>query len=491
MNRNLKHLYEFGPFRLDATERLLLRDGDLIPLTPKAFDLLLAMVEQPGRLLEKAALLKAVWPDSFVEENNLADNVSRLRKALGEGEQGMKFIETIPKRGYRFVAVVRNQESVVTRPVVEQATPPTDAHEFHPTAPAANSRPPWRKRSVAILRVLVFVAPALIAAALWVDFWVRKKIELYRLEVQGELFVTKSTEDDVRNGIEFFNRAVVLDPNSATAHAGLAVGWIFLSDLHTSPREAMPKAKASAMKAIELDEKSANPHVSLGMIKMQYEWDWPGAEEEFKRAIALDPGRAAAHQLYGWLLIAVGRFEEGQAETKRALETDPLNDFQLWGRGLSFYFARQYEPAIEQYRRAIGVTPRSHWSHMLLGWAYEQQDKFSDAIAELKQSSRLTDNPQALASLGHAYAASGGRAEAQKVIAELQDSAKRKYVSPFDMAVIYAGLQEKEQALAWLEKAYEERSGWLALWLKVDPRFDKLRSDPRFRNLLLRTGHVL
>jgi tetratricopeptide (TPR) repeat protein len=305
------------------------------------------------------------------------------------------------------------------------------------------------------------------------------------------VFVAKWTEDDVRNGIEYFNRAVVVDPKSAIAHAGLAVGWIFLSDLHISPREAMPKAKAAAMKAIELDETLANAHVSLAMIKMQYEWDWPGAEQEFKRAIALDPAHNPAHQLYGWLLTAVGRFEEAQAETKRALEADPLDDFNLWGLGLSFYFARQYEQAIEQYRRAIGVTPRSYWSHMLLGWAYEQQGKFSDAIAELKQSNRLTDNPQALASLGHAYAVSGGRTETQKVIVELQDSAaKRRYVSPYDIATIYAGLQEKEQALAWLEKAYEERSGWLALWIKVDPKFDKLRSDPRFHNLLLRTGHV-
>ena len=177
------------------------------------------------------------------------------------------------------------------------------------------------------------------------------------------------------------------------------------------------------MKALQLDETSASAHVSLGMIKMQYEWDWAGAEQEFKRAIALAPEYNTAHQLYGWYLIAVGRFDEAQAEMKRALESDPLNDFGLWGLGDSFYFARQYEQAIEQYRRAIGVEPKLYWSHLMLGWAYEQQGKFTEAIAELNQARRLNDSPQVLASLGHVYAVSGQRAEAQTVIAELQETA--------------------------------------------------------------------
>jgi tetratricopeptide (TPR) repeat protein len=158
--------------------------------------------------------------------------------------------------------------------------------------------------------------------------------------------------------------------------------------------------------------------------------------------------------------------------------------------GLSHYFARQYEQAIEQSRRAIGVDSTSYWSHMLLGWAHEQKGGFSAAIDDLSQASRLCDNPQVIASLGHAYAASGSRAEAQKVIAALRVSSNRRYVSPYDVAGIYAGLGDKEQALVWLEKAYEDRSGWLALWVKVDPKFDALRTEPRFRNLLHRIGHA-
>ena len=490
MQENLKHLYEFGPFRLDAEERLLLRDGEVVPLTPKAFDLLLALLEQPGHLLEKDALMKAVWPDSFVEENNLADNISRLRKALGEGENGQKFIETIPKRGYRFVAEVRKQNGLGAGPFVEEAAPPAGVGERPPISPGVSFPVSRGNRSTTILRVLSLLAPVLIGVGLWQYFKLEKRAEVRQLEFKGNFYLGRWTEDEIRKGIEYYNRAIALDPNSVSAYSGLAAGWNFLSDLHISPREAQPKAKAATLKVLQLDEASASAHVSLGMIKMEYEWDWAGAEQEFKRAIALDPEYNTAHQLNGWRLIAVGRFDEAQAEMKRTLESDPLNDFGMWGLGDSFYFARQYEHAIEQYRRAIGVEPKLYWSRLMLGWAYEQQGKYSDAIAELNQAYRLNDGPQVLASLGHAFAVSGQRIEAQKALTDLQETAKRRYVSPYDLATIYAGLGEKEQALASLEKAYEDRSGWLALWLKVDPKFDILRSDPRFHDLLRRIGHT-
>jgi tetratricopeptide (TPR) repeat protein len=233
-------------------------------------------------------------------------------------------------------------------------------------------------------------------------------------------------------------------------------------------------------------------HVSMALIKAQYDWDWAGAEKEFQRAIALAPELNLARQIHGWYLIALGRPNEAQAEMRRTVDADPLDDFGLLGLGLSFYFARQYEPAIEQYRRAIGVDPKSHWQHMLLGSAYEQQDRFADAVVELNEASRLfNNNPQVLAALGHVYARSGQRAAAQKVIADLLETARRRYVSPYDIATIYAGLGDKEQALAWLEKASEDRSGWLAWWVKVDPKFDTLRSEPRFHNLLRHVGHTL
>jgi tetratricopeptide (TPR) repeat protein len=173
---------------------------------------------------------------------------------------------------------------------------------------------------------------------------------------------------------------------------------------------------------------------------------------------------------------------------KRALELDPLNANTIADLGLPFYFGRQYDQAIEQYRKAIEMDRKWYWSHLLLGWAYEQQGKFPEAVAELTQARRFNDSPQVLASLGHVYAVSGRRGEAQALIEELTEISKRHYVSPYDVATIYAGLGDNDQAFAWLEKADEDRSGWLGLWLKVDPKFDNLRPDPRFRDLLRRIG---
>ena len=473
MEKKLKGLYEFADFRLDAEERLLLRAGEVVPLTPKAFDLLLALIEQPGHLLEKEVLLKTVWPDAFVEENNLADNISRLRKTLGEGEDGRKFIETVPRRGYRFVAEVKALNDTEAVPVVIPSA-------FIP------ARLKLRQRPELFIVVFGFLVLTLFSAALYWRFKPVPRAEVVQLEFKGNFFVGRWTEDEIRQGIEYYNQAIALDPNSASAYEGLATGWNFLSDLHISPREVMPKAKAAAMNALQRDEKSAPAHVSLGVIKMQYEWDAAGAEQEFKRALALAPDNAAAHQLYGWYLIAVGRLNEAQAEMQQALGTDPLNDFGLWGLGDSFYFARQYDQAVEQYRRAVSAGPKMYWSRLMLGCAYVQQGKFNEAIVELQQARRLNDSAQPLAALGHAYATAGQRAEAQQVLAELQTLAQHKYVSPYDVATIYAALGEKEQAFAYLEKAYADRCGWLAWWLKVDPKFDNLHADERFAALLRR-----
>jgi len=476
MEKNASHLYEFGPFRLDPAERLLSRGEEPVPLTPKAFDLLVALVSQPGHLWEKDALLKTLWPDSFVEESNLADNVFRLRKALGDGDNGQKFIETVPKRGYRFTAQV-----IAT---AAESSNPDPERQGAERARAAN----WTRRRIG------FTFGALLAVTLAGEI-IRRNSRLSAtaqadlLAVKGNFYLSRWSEDDIRKAIDLFNRAIELNPSSNAGYEGLAASWNFLSDLHVPPREAMPKYQTAILKALQLNENSSTAHVSLAVFKTQYEWDWAGAEKEFHRAIALDPDYDPAHQLYGWYLIAVGRPRDAQAQMTRTPKAVAVESFHLWCLGLSYYFARQYDQAIEQYRRAIGIEPKSHWPHMLLAWAYEQTGKFPDAITELQTASRLFDNnPQVVAALGHAYAASGQRDAAQKVIAELGETANRRYVSPYDVATVYAGLRDNEQALAWLERAYEHRTGWLAWWLKVDPKFDALNPDPRFRDLVKRIG---
>ncbi len=344
------------------------------------------------------------------------------------------------------------------------------------------------KRAKTGLSVLALLVTIFVGVGRWQYLGQEKAAAVEQLHFKADFYLNRLTDDEAKKGIQYFNQAIALDPNSAPAYAGLSGAWIFLSDLYIPPRETMPKAKTAALNALQRDEIFASAHISLGIIKMRYEWDWIGAEHEFKQAIALDPKDDVAHLIYGWYLIAVGRFDEAQAEMKQAVELNPLEAINLLGLGHSFYFAHQSEQSIEQYRRAIGVEPKSRWSHLSLGQAYAQQSKFSEAIAELNQARLLNDNPLILASLGHTYAVSGQVTEAQKIIAELQEIAGQRYVSPYDVATIYAGLGEKEQALMSLEKAYEDRSGNLALYLKVDPKFDSLRDDPRFRTLLRRVG---
>ena len=192
----------------------------------------------------------------------------------------------------------------------------------------------------------------------------------------------------------------------------------------------------------------------------------------------------------GWLRMAEGRLADARADMRRAVDEFPSSELNFWSLGLWFYFAGQYEAAIEQYRRAIAVEPRSYWAHLSLGWAYERQGRVADAIEELEQTRRLLDTPQVVAALAHAQAAAGRRVEAQATMTWLLEHAKRKYVSSYDLATASAGLGDRTETLAWLEKAYEERSGWLALWLKIDPTFDSLRADDRFSDLLRRVGHT-
>jgi len=477
----------FGPFAFDEISGELRKHEVRLRLEGQPLQILAALIRQPGQIVARDELQQELWEDgTFVDfEHGLNAAMNRLRQVLGDSADQPRYIETLPGRGYRFVAPV--QETVPIPALMMAAEPVVEKS----ASPGGNDSAD-RNRSKVKLAFAVLLVLALVGAGAWLNLRMKKRAEIDRLEFKGTFYMSKFNEDEVRKGIEYYNEAVALDPNSASSYDGLATGWIFLSDLHVSPREAMPKAKAAAVKALQLNEKSPMAHVSMALIKTQYDWDWADAEKEFKRAMALAPELNLARQIYGWYLIALGRPNEAQAEMKRTVDADPLDDFGLLGLGLSFYFARQYEPAIEQYRRAIGVDPKSHWQHMLLGSAYEQQDKFADAVVELNEASRLfNNNPQVLAALGHVYARSGQRAAAQKVIADLQETARRRYVSPYDIATIYAGLGDKEQALAWLEKANEDRSGWLAWWLKVDPKFDTLRSDPRFHNLLRHVGHTL
>ena len=316
--------------------------------------------------------------------------------------------------------------------------------------------------------------------------------EAYQLYLKGRFYWNKRTEEGVRKGIEYFQQAIEKDPTYALAYTGIADCYS-LETLHIdvgslSPSEAAPKAKAAAMKALELDDTLAEAHTSLAFIKLNFDWDWTGAEREFKRAIELNPNYSNAHHWYSHYLMAMGRIEESLAESKRALELDPLSLIMNVHLGWHYLNAHQYDLAIEQLSKALEMDPNFGMGHWYLGLADAQKERYSEAEDEMRKAKELLKDSMATeADTGYVYAVSGKKDQALKVIDELKELSKRRYVSSYHVAMIYLGLKEKDQAFEWLENAYRERSD-LLVYLKVEPRLESVRSDQRFTDLVRRVG---
>ncbi|HEV2667728.1 MAG TPA: winged helix-turn-helix domain-containing protein, partial [Blastocatellia bacterium] len=506
MNQPAKCFYEFGPFRLDTAERLLLRNGEEVSLTPKVFDLLLVLVENGGHILEKDELMKAIWPDAVVEEANLTRNISTLRKALGESQDARQYIETIPWRGYRFVASVReitnnNTETAMTTPsspsiLNEAGEPAAQIAEAGAASPISRVNRRRLGAGAIVLGLLAFAAlahslifkrrppieslvvlpfasgsadpqaeylsdgiteslinnlsqlsnlrviarttafrykdqaaePSKIGrdlnvnaaltgrvllrgdtlivqadlvnvadgAQLWGQQYARKlsdifalqaeistdiaeelqskltgeekrllakrytnDTEAYRLYQTGRFYWDKRTENGFKKAIDYFRQATQRDPHYALAHAGLADAYIGLTFYnYLPPKEAMPQAKASAMEALKLDDTLAEAHASLAHVKVNYEWDWAGAESEFKRAIALNPRYATAHQWYAiHYLTPKGRLEEALAEMSQARDIDPVSLVMITFMGATLDFAGRREQAVEQCVKTVELDP--------------------------------------------------------------------------------------------------------------------------------------
>jgi TolB-like protein/Tfp pilus assembly protein PilF len=309
--------------------------------------------------------------------------------------------------------------------------------------------------------------------------------EVYTDCLKGRYYTMQYTQEGIQKGFEYLNQAIRMDPGFAPAYAWLAVAYNTAADSYMPSMEAGLKAKALTLKAVELDEMVYEGHGALAWVHMAYDWDWAGAEREFQRAIQLNPGNQWSHSDYGFLLLALKRFDESLKELRRAQELDPLSPAVNWNLGMGLHSARQYHGALEQLRTAIELDPSSFFGHALLGMTYEQQGELGKAIAEFRKARELNDIPWTRAYLGHGYAAAGDRVEALKIIAGLKEDSRRLVVAPYDVALVYAGLGEKDQALAWLEKAYQVRSSFLYC-LQIDARLDSLHSDPRFQDLVRR-----
>ncbi|HEX7313872.1 MAG TPA: tetratricopeptide repeat protein [Pyrinomonadaceae bacterium] len=506
MEQTSERVYEFGPFRLHPLRRVLLREGRPVALTAKVFDTLVIFVERRGRVLAKDELMTALWPDTAVEENNLTQHVSMLRKALCERADGRRYVVTVPGRGYSFVETVRE----VAAEVREER--PTGRREEAALAEAAAitvgaARPPRTALALAVCAALVSTTAA---AYLWAG---RDKsshgqtahasrpenarrarrhttevFEAHEAYLRGRYFWNKRNAEGVEKSVEHFRRAIDLDPTYGAAYAGLADAYSVLGNYRYGSLpsdECMRRARASALKAVEVDEELAEAHASLALVKAYQDRDAEGAEAEFRRAIELNPSYPTAHHWYSDFLAMLGRMDEALAEASRAAELDPLSPIIATTVGERLFFARDYERAAERLRRTLELDPDFIQARLFLGVVYVRQGRRAAAVAELRRARELAGGGDArvAAALGQAYALTGRKAEARRLLEEL--SAAGAEVAPSDMALVHASLGEREQAYEWLAKARDKArtNPEAANMLMADPRLDTLRADPRFRDI--------
>ena len=309
--------------------------------------------------------------------------------------------------------------------------------------------------------------------------------EAYQLYLKGRYFWNKRTGADLKKAIDYFNQAIGIDPNYALAYAGLADAYGLLSGFGAaSPKDSLPQAKAAAKKALELDNTLGEAHASLAQALFAYDFNFAEANREFRRAIELNPNYATAHQWYGQGGLApLGQFEDAIAEMKRALELDPLSVIINADLGSVLCSARRYDTAIEQLRKTVEMDPRFYYAHWNLGQALEVKGLVREAIAEYEKAIALDDDPLSPGLLAHLYAKLGKKDKALQILERLREASKRRYVTPYIFAIIHLGFGEKEQAMGFLEKTYEDRDGYNLAFIKVDPFLDPLRGDPRFEAL--------
>ena len=312
--------------------------------------------------------------------------------------------------------------------------------------------------------------------------------EAYEAYLKGRYYWNKRTADGMSKAASYFEQAINKDPANGAAYSGLAdcnsgLAWHGFM----SPAEVLPKAYAAAQKAVEIDPQSAEAHASLALV-LDHKWDWAGAEVEFKRALQLNPQYANAHHWYGDYLSIKGRHDEALLEARRALELDPTNRMIGTWVALRYYLAGRYDSAIEQGRDTVELDSSFAAAHLILGESYVLQKSYKQGLGELQKAASLSgDSPVYIAQVGVGRALAGEKKEALRIIRELQDISTKRYVSPYGIAQIYAALNDKEQTYKWLETAYRDRAVWMS-YLAVDPVFDSIRSEARFQNLLHRVG---
>jgi DNA-binding winged helix-turn-helix (wHTH) protein/Flp pilus assembly protein TadD len=436
----------FGPFEVDLENRELRKHGIRVKLQRKPFQILEYLLQRPGQLVMRNDLAQLLWPDMHVSfDHSLNTAVNALRRALGDTSRNARFIETRTGLGYRFMAPVEEVGGAV-------------AH------------------AEAGIQLVQSNAAGV-------------GTEVPQDCLKGRYFCHKLTEEDLHKGVAHFNAALAQDPNCAFAYAGLADAHCLAALLNMAPPgEIYPRAKEMALSALRARQDLGDAHAALASVKRLFEWDWAGAEAEYLTALVLSSNAAMIHQAYGAHLAATGKTEEAVRELRRSEEIDPLSPMVNVGVAWGLYVARDFQGASEQSWKVLAMEPKFGAAQYTLGLAYAQMGLTEDAIVELRNARTCAgDQPAVLAALAHVYACAGESSEAGAMLDELENMSQRRYVSPYWLALVYSGLGDRARALELLGRAYAERDVWLT-WLGVEPRFDVLRGEPRFAELVRGVG---
>ena len=568
------HEVRFAAFAVDLQAGELRKHGVKIRLQEQPFQMLSVLLERPGEVVTGEELRKRLWSgNTFVDfEHSLATAVKKLRRALGDSAAHPQFIETLPRRGYRFIATLE-AEPGAGKPIVavlpfENLTGHAGQEYFSDgmTEEMIARLGRWHPQRLGVIarasairykntdkdidqigrelgadyvlkgsvrragdraRITVELIQVKDRTQLWADSFEGDRANVVAIHsevarhigrslqvellpakraamagasttnqgaheafLKGRYCLNKGTAEGVKNAVEHFEEATSRDSRYAVAYAGLAVALDLADHFRVFPgKQAFPRAKAAAIRALELNDLLPEAHNALAFAKHSFDWDWAGAEHIYQRAIELNPNFATARHWHGFYLGMLGRVDEALAEMRRAQELNPLSLIIRTHLGLMLYRGRRYDEAIEQLRQTVQMEPDFAAAHYFLAWAYEQKGMYEKTIVHLQKALAVSPgSPDKVGALGHAHAVFKRRGYAQKALKELHKLSERRFVSAYDFAIIYVGLDEADQAFKWLERAYEERSFSMLMSLKAEPMLDALRSDPRFQDLVRRVG---
>ncbi|HEX9222198.1 MAG TPA: winged helix-turn-helix domain-containing protein [Candidatus Acidoferrales bacterium] len=512
----------FGVYELNLSARELRKHGIRIKLRGQPFEILTLLLEKPGEIVTREDLQKRLWSaDTFVDfEHSLNSAIKKLRATLGDSPENSRYVETIPRVGYRFIAPVEQ---------VSAAVPPVDVSVVtdRPAVPAGTVEVAGKRRwrifpGISIERYAVILLIVLIAAPSAYFAWSRlrsrpqpqsqiageihapleghdpirpnesalspKSVDAHELYLKGLYFWSKRTVPGFHQAIEYFQQATTVDPSYAPAFAGLANSYTLLTAYTSASANLyMPRARAAALRAVELDDSLAEAHTALALIVQNQDWDWQTAEKEYRRAVELNPNYATAHHWYAEHLMWLGRFDEALRESERARQLDPLSLIIATDNGAILYNARQYDRAIEQFRAVLRKDPYFERAGIVT-LSFVEKGMFAEALANTEKWRRVFgEGPWYWSIRTYIYGRAGRQERARRELEKLEQLDRRQQLDPVNMLWAHLGVGDKEEALADLEKAYSEHFSILTT-LKVEPAFDPLRSDPRFADLLRRVG---